>query len=793
MRGSMTIARLLCHMAMISPFCAAGAYGQAPDDALVTRSGRPVLQTDGRVIGSAYCDTYTWQGRMHVRNRQFVRAGVDLFVLAVHAPPESDDFFATAFWHGRDTFGDESEYEHEKTLDAQARSILDANPDARFLVRWMPAVTKAWAAAHPDQMPKGALIKGDEGRASVRASLASDAALDALAREARGIVEYSEAAAWGDRVIGYAILPPGEGLTRHAVQGQLFDRSPAMQRAFRAWLRDAYPDDDALQQAWHDGDATLDAVQVPTLAEWRDARDGWMHWPDPAATRRYRDYFACVRDLFFKRVRTFTTTVQQAASRPVVIAYDGLKQPMMGWMLRDAFRARGVGADAASVHLGSGSIDVGRLMDHPPLDALMTPADYTARSVGFGFEPEGLGDSMVLRGKTTFPEDDARSWASSPGRVTQGAWRNVGEARAGLLRNTAVSLSRGMFNYWMNVGKGFFDDEQVMSLIAEQVPMRRRLMQQPLAHSEHAIAMIIDDTSPIWEDYTSGFQHLAVLRQRVNQLAQTGLPYRVYLLSDLKREDFPRFRAYLFPNLFELNDRRIELIRDKVISHGSIAIFGPGTGIINDGERGAEAASELLGMPLELKMKEVARYVQVYGGAHPALGDLDGPMTFGDSYIYGPVIQPKRELGAAVELGKGSTWWRSNRAGLVLREFGKGAAGNDKPGERGADDGAVVFSVATPIPSRVLRSLALYGGCVPWSAAGDVVAANANMLAVHSTRAGARQIRLPRQATVTDARTSETLVQDASTFELTLEQAPATRLLTLSPIVKPAPAKSASR
>ena len=53
-------------------------------------------------------------------------------------------------------------------------------------------------------------------------------------------------------------------------------------------------------------------------------------------------------------------------------------------------------------------------------------------------EPEGIGDSLVQRGKTIFVEDDARSWATNE-RETQGAWRTAQECRAGLLRNLAVS------------------------------------------------------------------------------------------------------------------------------------------------------------------------------------------------------------------------------------------------------------------------------------------------------------------------------------------------------------------
>ena len=49
----------------------------------------------------------------------------------------------------------------------------------------------------------------------------------------------------------------------------------------------------------------------------------------------------------------------------------------------------------------------------------------------------------VLRGKTIFIEDDARSWATEE-RRTQGAWRTVEECRAGLMRNLAIGASRAL-------------------------------------------------------------------------------------------------------------------------------------------------------------------------------------------------------------------------------------------------------------------------------------------------------------------------------------------------------------
>ncbi|MFW6039184.1 MAG: hypothetical protein ACOC9P_01760, partial [bacterium] len=255
-----------------------------------------------------------------------------------------------------------------------------------------------------------------------------------------------------------------------------------------------------------------------------------------------------------------------------------------------------------------------------------------------------------------------------------------------------------------------------------------------------------------------------------------------HLLSDLKRDDFPSYRAYLFPNLFQLTPERVDLIREKVMRDGAVAIFGPGTGIIHEGNRSAAGVSDLLGIPMELVEKEVARRVLVHAGAHPALEGVRQPIVYGDSYIYGPILQPAFDLSGsdAIELGKAVTYFHGNTAGLVLREWGRGTRGRDPDSPRGMGDCAVVFSMATPIPAAVLRSLALYGGVVPWSDLGDVVAANERMVAVHSMRGGKRTIRLPDQATARNALTGEVIGEDTDRLTVTLD-APATLIILLEP------------
>lgn len=745
----------------------------AKPSALKWIDGRACIVHGERVVTSVVSETFPED--LHLHNRKLAAAGVQAFMLIVRGGYEGD-FNTSWFWTDEGVYGDDRSRDDGLSLDRQAEEILAEKPDALFMVRWGSDVPKRWAEKHPNE-----LQTGEQKGAGRSSSYASRLALEGRAALARRIVNFVESRPWGDRVVAYLPFGQDEGTPHLVTQEAMFDLCPAMQREYRTFLKDKYGCDTALRKAWQDPAASLASAAVPTDSEWQTARRAWRHWPEPAQTQRYRDYFLTVRGLIWLQRKTEMGAVRDAASRPTVVATDAFKQPMIGWLIQDAFNAGAQGMAFRNILLASGSIDVGPILDMPELDALITPADYTARSCGFGFYAEGIEDSLVLRRKTTIIEDDARSWATDQ-LDTQGAWRTAEEARAGLLRNLVLSSSRGLFPYWMSVGRGSFfaDSDEMLKIVRQQLPLRAALLSRRREPTEHAIAMLIDDSSPLEEDFTSGFQQLAVVRQRNDHLSMTGLPFRTHLFSDVERDDFPRYRCCLLPNLFRLDADRIALVREKLMRDGAVLIFGPGTGI-NDGTRTTnDAAQELLGIPLELQPRQAARRVLVYGGAHPAVSGVQASLVYGDSYLYGPILAPAADLGDSLELGKASVHWRLNRAGLVLREHGRGAAGNGAPGPRGSGDCAVAFTMAAPLPAALLRSLALYGGCHAWSDLGDVVAAGGDMVAVHTVRPGARTVRLPRTCDVTDAENGQRIAMGADAFEIRL-QAFDTRVFLLDP------------
>jgi hypothetical protein len=733
---------------------------------LTFRDGRPVFTEDGAPISTAtYCDCILWdRDAWTARNRDFVESGVHLYYLT---PRGNWETLASQFWTDEDVYPAPDPDGALFDLDGEARAILAMDPEARFFVRPGEMIPKVWQQKHPGEMQRAS-----SGAQMNELSYAS-ACWPQFHRYLRNVVAWCEARPWGSRVAGYIFFPHGEGLSELATQGYSFDVSDAMQGAFRAWVAERYPDDAALQAAWRDPAVTRETVAVPTEEAWKAKRAVMLHWPDPEAVARERDYFALQRVLFRRYIRGIMNTLHEAtAARPVLLGIDAFKQPMMGWMLNLAFGREDWITDPMSDYpemtLATGALEVGDLLDDPEWQLVTTPSDYTARGVGFGWESEGVTDSLRLRGKAMFVENDARTWMGAEAE-TLGAFRTPAEVRAGLLRNTAWALSRGHLHYWMNVGSSYFHDPRIHEAsIRDERRIIDASLDWPHRETEHALCFVIDDGSPAHENGTGAYQHLAVLWQRHLGLAHCGVPYRVYLFSDLAKAEMPAYRTYLFPNLFELNADRLALLRATVLREGRVAIFGPATGITDGARLGAEGISTLLDTEFELVRKSVPRRVLV-GGSHPMARALAG-QVYGDSLPYGPVLVPTRaacDAGGFYALGSAVTFWGINKPGLLLKEFGLGAAG------RGPNDYAVLWSVAMPLPAGLLREAARLSGHV-WCDTDDVVLASDTIAALHVNTPGPRTLHLPGPRRVTDLLSGDELgTLTALHLEMT---APETRL-----------------
>ncbi len=731
------------------------------------RRGRPVFVHEGEVLSYAcYSDPRLRTDPSHAyspanwrrHHRQFVDNGFRFFSITPNYTIDGE-WGKTRFWTGPDLYPEPDPATPEFCVEEQMRILLDICPDVKVFVRLPERFPASWAEAYPDET----LVAWPDGPDATpttfpKPSLASSIGRRDLCRCYQHIARYLEAQPWADHIMGYALYPMGEGLTPLGPHGLLFDHAPVMKRAFRDYLVGTYGTEAALRKAWANDDLTFETALYPTDADWRRWRFAEHHFPADRKWQAVRDYMACYREFHYRWFGGCLEAMHEVVPHRL-LGIDFAKVPMIGWQHNQSFQGKPINHEWTLMPVCSGAYDFARTLDHPHLDFINTPMDYTARSAGYACEPEGIADSLRLRGKVMFMENDFRTFAPGQEDQTLGAARHVPDLQSMLLRNLAWSLSRGAMDYLMVAGGAYFDNDVVQREgIALLGPLLDAAPGLEHRETEHAIAMIVDDTSVQWENATCGFHNQALLWQRILGLAHCGIPYRIYLFSDLERETMPDYRCYLFPDLFQLTPERLALLRRKVLRDGRMAIFGPATGMIDAaGTLTPGPISGLLGVEMELDTATSQRRV-VMEGTDPLVARLPANFIFGDSVAYGPIIKPAKgavEAAGARHLGWATTWWQINRPGCFLVE---------------RDDCRMAWSIAMPFPAPLLRELAREGGCHVWCERDDVVFASDTIASLHTAAPGETTLRFPTLRPVKDLVTGETM-GDALT-EVTIRATP---------------------
>lgn len=687
-----------------------------------------------------------------------------LGVYIIHAPIDP-------FWQGDDIYDTPQGYDPQYFgVDESAEYALAGDPDAYLMVRFTPSPPTSWKALHLNEY---ALTEAVTTPGSP--SLASDLFWEAMARVSTTIVQYCESRPWADRLMGYTNFHVTEGTHMPVDLGWLYDHNPVMVTRWRTFLQAKYHTEEALQKAYGDEAPTFDTMQVP-----RDPLRGavpdvtnMLYWQPAQQNQGLRDYLELQRDLWHERFRQICAAMEDGVDRRVVFLYDALKQTQQGWNLGAFFHEKISWSPAyAEVMAGSGHISVAPLLDTPGCDGLMTPLDYQARGIGGVCEAEGIADSVVLRGKYYFAEMDQRTVPL--GEIDYGTPRNDREFAALTWRNFATAWTRGFNAYLFDIGGGFYDTDARHDIIGRQIEMIKDSLYWPHENMP-GIAMIIDDTAVLETNGSGNFLNEAVMWEQKMGIARCGVPFRIYLFDDLLLDDFPDHRVYYFPNLFRVDEERLEVLENKVFQDGRVVVWGPGSGISDGQQISTASATALTGFEFDLMPVNTQRRIVLTNFDHSITQDLDPAAIIGGPLAYGPILFPTDGL----DLGMAWTKWQCNQVGLAVKTFGKGAAG-DQVGKvmQGEGDYAAVFTTAVPLPADLWRGISRYAGAHVYCDDNEVVLADNSLVAMHSMKSGTKRLALPGNHKVTDLITGESFgdVTDLITFEL---NAPETRVFLL--------------
>jgi hypothetical protein len=685
------------------------------------------------------------------QSSRFFTHHLNAYFITLPSATDQNDWIASPYWVG-DEISSKPITQMSATLDEMVQHILVGDPDANIIIRFGPGEPKSWRDLHEDQ-----LFVTECGDMLPTPSLASELYNVDSARFSKAVVEHCESHPWADRIIGYWNGCRVEGTHEPLIDGWLFDHSQLMTSRWREYLRGKYQTDAALQEAFNDSSITINTVAVP-IDKLRGNADlsGQLYWQAAKDNQPLRDYLLLTRDLFFAQFRSLALAMHEAtanSTRKPVLMYDALKQSMLGWSNYGFFDAKlSWQLYYPEMMSGSGHMDVTELFNAPGFDAIITPHDYQARGLGGIYEPEGMADSCVLRGKPFFCEMDTRTYM---GTDPNSPALNDKEFAAITWRNIATGMSRGFYSYWMDVYQDWFASKGIHDVISQQTKVIRESVNWP-HQTMPGIAMILDDEAVLETNGNGNVMNEQIMWEEKMGLARCGVPYRIYQFNDIKLDNFPQHRVYYFPNLYRVDDERLQLLKEKIFRDGNVVVWGPGSGISDGKVIGPESATRLTGFDFEFLPVNYPRRVLVSNFDHPITKNLRDDTFIGGPLAYGPVLHPKGGIPLAV------AWTKQGKSlyGLAVKEF---------------ENWSSVFTCATPIPADLWRGFAQFAGAHVYTESNDVLIADSTIIALHSLRSGEKKISLPGPSDVYDVINGVKIADNVASFTFNMD-APQTRV-----------------
>jgi len=658
------------------------------------------------------------------------------------------------FWDG-DTVSEEPIFTSAEKVEEAITFVLDRDPDATIVIRLMRREPPSWRELHPDQC-----VITESGEPIDCPSLASTLFNETAVCYYQAVVRFCQSRSWGNRVIGYVNYERSEGSHRPVIGGHLFDHSPVMLERWRQYLRDTYETEAALRKAHGDPSLSFDTIGVPhdMLRDPMPEAVSHLHWQAGADNRAVRDYLLLTRDLYHGAFRQTCKTLREAAGPDKIILHDTFKLPMLGWTNMGFFWPEASWPVLyPDINAGSGSMNTCELTELDGFDGLCTPYDYQVRGSGGIFEPEAGADSMALRNKLFFVEQDLRTYRGGFGRY--GTCRDMPEFTAVTWRDLATAMTRAFNNYYCDHNADYFSEPAMHDVVGRQVEVLKASVDWP-HNTVPGIAMIVDDAAALETTGSGHVMNEAIMWEQKMGISRCGVPYRIYPFEDLALDGFPEHRVYYFPNLHRVDEGRMALLREKVFRNGHVVVWGPGSGI-SDGETiGAEHAARLTGFQFTQQDINYPRRVQITNFDHPITAGLSEDCIYGSPVSYGPVLYPSD----GVRLGQAWSKMNDDTAGLSLKEF---------------DNYAALFTTAAPLPADLWRAIARFAGTHVYCETNDVLMASAGLVALHSIKSGPKRLALPGTCAVHDLINDEPVSEatDQIAFDL---KAPETRFFRLT-------------
>ena len=511
----------------------------------------------------------------------------------------------------------------------------------------------------------------------------------------------------------------------------LADYSPDSEHAFQNWLRQKYQTVANLQHAWNCTDVTFANAVIPSGE--RRLSSGFLF--SAKTDEDIADY-----NRFYSE--GIVETIQDYAH---VIKQETHNQNLVSTYWEDS--AAGVNSHFAT----------GKMLQSPDIDFLSGPTDYGIRMPGQVGEAHSIWGSLMLHDRIWVSEQDYRSWLSDS--VNAAYDRSVGRAENATDHNNMVRRESGMMlafgqgTWWYDMSGGWFADPGIMKGIAEaRAAFTRDLSTKGQPQADLAV-FVSERTLDYFKFSSTAFRYNSITQQ-IRELNHAGVPYQIFLQSDLNNAKLPDFKTYLFLDAQDIEPNEWNAIQ-KLKAAGKTLCFVHAPGIIKPENVGAASASEAIAKVTGITVRQASESATMNITPTPPAGtSVSGkekhPFLTLQSYI-------------ANNGAKGPIWEVTDPTAQAIGWYEDGKIG-------AAQKGNVFFAGGVGLSDEFLNALARYSGAWTAADAGDAVFANQHFITIHALWDGDKTLHLLHPSKVTDMESGKVISPSTQTIKLSMQR-----------------------
>lgn len=373
-----------------------------------------------------------------------------------------------------------------------------------------------------------------------------------------------------DVIIGYFLAC---GMTIEWQDFQRGEEGEIRRAAWREWMTDR---------------GQPDPIDIPPAS----VRDHVTHGPfrDPVADGLAVQYWKFSHQLISDTILYFAGATQEVIKHrvPLGLCYGYIMEHGKNRLLYE------------------GHLDFDRVYASTDLDWFISPGPYHDRQIGgaSGFmvpissiQHHGKGFLMSMDHRTPTARSVSRLGRAIPGH--ESGFTDEAACVAGLRREFSLRLISGISTYWFDLFGHRFEGQAIFDSIKQMRILWERLA-QPREESVAEVAVLVDAESMYYLDGKAEFYNELLYKQRYG-LYRMGTTFDLYSFADLPTLDLARYKLVFLPNLFVVDAKRRELLREKVCTGGKTVLWGYSPGIIADGKYDPSQVEKLTGIPWEIK------------------------------------------------------------------------------------------------------------------------------------------------------------------------------------------------